>query len=100
MNTASVRLTQHASQRLEQRRVGREGLRAALLFGDRFSQADGTVIHLVTRRAAALISTEFGLPAAYVDNKLRGVYLVMTRLGAVITVGRRYKGTAGRIRRG
>ena len=91
-------MTHHAEQRTEQRRIGREGLRAATLFGDRFVQSDGTILHLVTQRSCSRLAQQLGLTAAYVDDRLRGVYVVMTRAGAVLTAGRRYSGRQGRIR--
>ena len=99
MSTRPHSLTSHAKQRSEARRIGREGLRAATLFGDRFVQPDGAILHLVTKRACERLSLALGLTRAYIDDQLRGVYVVMTRSGALVTVGRRYSGHQGRIRR-
>ena len=99
MTTSPLYLTQHAIQRSEQRRISAEALRAATLFGDRFVQPDGTVIHLVTQRAAERISRVLALTPGYVHSVMRGVYIVMKRSGATVTVGRRFAGRKGRIRR-
>lgn len=97
--TQPLFMTHHARARVEQRRIGQAGLRAATLYGDRFVQFDGSVLHLVTRRAAQRLKDELGLRPGYVDDHYRGVYVVMSRSGAVVTAGRRWQGAGGRIRR-
>ena len=99
MNTYPLYLTRHAVQRSQKRSVDQEALRAATLFGDRFVLEDGAVMHLVTRAAAARIVRTLGLTPGYVDDAMRGTYVVIKRSGAVITCGRRWAGNAGRIRK-
>ena len=99
MTTSPMYLTQHAMQRCEQRHISAEALRAATLFGDRFVQPDGTVVQLVTQRAALRIAKALGLSPGYVHSVMQGVYVVIRRSGATVTVGRRFAGAQGRIRR-
>jgi hypothetical protein len=91
-STGPAHMTAHASHRAQERKVGSEGLRAALLFGDRFVQSDGTVLHLVTRRACARLSRDLGLRPGYVHDALYRVYAVVARSGAIVTTGRRFEG--------
>ena len=91
--------TQHSNQRMHQRRIGQQGLQAATLHGDRFVLDDGCVLQLVTRHAAARIVRETGMRPGFVDDHLRGVYVVLSRDGAMLTCGRRWTGSQGRIRR-
>lgn len=99
MSTNPIFFSQHSMQRAGERQIGKEALRAATLFGDRFVQDDGCIVHLVTRRAAARITTDLGLRSGYVHDTLYGVYVVMKRSGAVVTCGRRFAGKRGHIRR-
>lgn len=99
MQQHATYLTRHAVQRSQKRALNQEALRAATMFGDRFVLDDGTVMHIVTRRAAARIVEVLGLRAGYVDDALRGTYVVIKRSGAVVTCGRRWKGEGGRLRR-
>lgn len=99
MQIQAAFLTRHALQRSQKRCIDQEALRAATLFGDRFVLDDGSVVHLVTRRAAARIVEVLGLRPAYVDDALRGTYVVIKRSGAVVTCGRRWAGQGGRMRR-
>lgn len=99
MQTQPTFFTRHADQRSQKRGIDKEALRAATLFGDRFVLDDGSVVHLVTRRAAARIVDALGLRPGYVDDALRGTYVVIRRSGAVVTCGRRWAGRGGRMRR-
>lgn len=99
MTTNPLAHTNHSKQRMQQRAISQQGLQAATLYGDRFVLPDGTVLQLVTRQAAARIVRELGLRPGFVDESLRGVYVVMARNGAMLTCGRRWAGRQGRIHR-
>lgn len=92
MTQQPLHLSRHAVARSTQRRISQEALRAATLFGDRFVQDDGTIVQIVTRRAAARIVNTLGLSPGYVHDQLQNVYVVLRRSGTVVTVGRRYAG--------
>ena len=74
--------TQHFLDRCNTRQLPKEAIRAALLFGKRFSQPDHTVLHLVTRKAAVEIAETLGLTTGYVHAHLYRAYVVATRDGA------------------
>ena len=92
MNTAPLHFSKHARKRVCQRQISQEALRAATLFGDRFVQEDGTIVQIVTRRAAERIVALLGLRPGYVHETMRNVYVVVKRSGAIVTAGRRYAG--------
>lgn len=94
-----LHFTRTAQTRAVAQRISQEGLRVATLLGDRFVQPDGTVMHLVTHRAVHRACELLGLRPAYAESALQGVFVIMSRSGRVMTMGRRWAGDAGRIRR-
>jgi len=99
MKTSILAHTQHSKQRMSQRGIDAQCLEAVTLYGDRFVLDDGTLIHLVTRKAADRLVRETGRSPAQVDDQLKGLYVVISRDGAIITCGRRWGGRQGRMRR-
>ena len=71
--------------------TGQAALRAATLFGDRFGQPDGSILYLVTQRAALRLERLLGLPAEQIWRDMQGTFVLARRSGKVLDSGRRVR---------
>jgi hypothetical protein len=88
---ATIPLTQHASERLQQRGIRLDALDDLLAYGTPEFDHHGGCIYYLDKRGRRNIARDFGKAGARKAESLGRLFAVVAADGAVITVGHRYQ---------